>query len=173
MCRNSHSRLPGSRQRGFSIVTAVFLVVVLALLGAFIVSFTGVQQSSARADVQGVRAYQAARAGIEWAAFQILTPSSSTPPACPAASTDISGLGGSLSGFTVTVACTVTTSTTEGNRNVSTYNLVATACNEPVGTSCPAAGNPSPSTNYVDRQLEVVLSRCNDPTAAGPKFACG
>ncbi|MBI1965846.1 MAG: agglutinin biogenesis protein MshP [Betaproteobacteria bacterium] len=173
MCRNSHSRASGNRQRGFSIVTAVFLVVVLALLGAFIVSVTGLQQKSAQIDVQGVRAYQAARAGIEWAAFQILTPSGSTPPACPAASTDIGTLAGSLSAFTVTVACTVTADTTEGNRNVKTYSLVATACNEPVVSSCLATGNPSPSPNYVDRQLVVVLSRCNDPTAAPPRFACG
>ena len=52
------------RERGFSIVTAIFLVVVLALLGAFIVSVTGLQQTSTQLDVQGVRAYQAARAGV-------------------------------------------------------------------------------------------------------------
>ena len=157
------------RQRGFTIVTAVFLVVVLALLGAFIVSVTGLQQSSQQLDVQGVRAYQAARAGVEWAAFQVLTPSSSTPPDCPTSPTNIASLGGSLSPFTVTVTCTASPVTTEGNRNVRTYRIVATGCNDPALTSCPAAVSP----RYVERQIEAVLSRCNDPTAAGPKFACG
>ena len=55
-------------------MTAIFLLVVLSLLGAFIVSVTGLQQSSQQLDVQGVRAYQAARAGIEWGAWQVLDP---------------------------------------------------------------------------------------------------
>ena len=38
--------------RGFSVVTAVFLVVVLALLGAFIVSVTGLQSSSSQLTAQ-------------------------------------------------------------------------------------------------------------------------
>ena len=46
-------------QRGFSVVTAIFLIVVLALVGVFIVSVTGLQQSSQALDVQGARAYQA------------------------------------------------------------------------------------------------------------------
>ena len=55
---------PGTRQRGLSLLTAIFLVVVLAMLGAFMVSVTGLQQSSSVLDVQGVRAYDSARAGV-------------------------------------------------------------------------------------------------------------
>ena len=66
--------------RGFSIVTAVFLVVVLALLGAFIVNVVGLQESSTQLDVRGARAYQAARAGVEWAAWQTLDPNNALNP---------------------------------------------------------------------------------------------
>ena len=52
--RDDHDSRP--RQLGFSIVTAIFLIVVLALLGVFIVSVSGIQQSSQALDVQGVRA---------------------------------------------------------------------------------------------------------------------
>lgn len=169
-------RHPRRRERGFSIITAIFLVVVLAMLGVFIVSVTGLQQAGTQLDVQGVRAYQAARAGVEWAAFQILTPSASTPPVCPASPTNIAGLGGSLSPFTVTVTCTATAVITEGSRNVRTYQIVSIACNEPAGGSCLVAGNPipNPTPRYVERQVQVVLSRCNDPDPAlAPKFACG
>lgn len=161
------------KQRGFSIVTAVFLVVVLALLGAFIVSVTGLQQSSQQLDVQGVRAYQAAHAGIEWGAYQVLDPNhtlgTAALPDCPASPTNLSSLAQSLSVFTVTVTCAAT-STTEGNRNIGAYQVVATACNQPSGGSCP---NPSPASGYVERQLEAVFSKCKDPTAAAPRFACG
>lgn len=159
----------GFRQRGFSVVTAVFLVVVLALLGAFILSVTGLQQTSAQLDVQGVRAYQSARAGIEWAAWQALDPNNAggaALPSCPTSPTNLSGLAGSLSPFTVTVTCGATT-TTEGNRDVRAYQIIATACNQP---PCP---NPTPATGYVERRLEAILSKCKDPSAPGPRFACG
>src|SRR5262245_24324860 len=96
------------RMRGFSIVAAIFLLVVLALLGTAIVYVTGLQQSGHQLDVLGARAYQAARAGIEWGAFQVLDPNNTIAspalPTCPA-TTNLTGLGGSLASFTVTVTC--------------------------------------------------------------------
>jgi MSHA biogenesis protein MshP len=164
-------------QRGFSIVTAIFLIVILAALGVFIVSVTGLQQSSSRLDVQGVHAYQAARAGVEWAAYQALDPNNNQPgiggtdnlPACPAATTTLTGLAGSLSAFSVTVTCSdnVGAGVTEGNRKIATYAIVSTACNQ---SPCP---NPAPATGYVERQLRATLSKCKDPTAASPRFTCG
>ncbi len=167
------------RQTGFSIVAAIFLLVVLALLGGFIVSVTGMQQSSGQLDVLGVRAYQSARAGMEWGAWQVLDPNntlnagSCSPivmPTCPASPTNLSSLAGSLSGFTVTVTCTPTAVTTEGNRNVSMFQLVATACNQPSAGSCPAA---APTSGYVDRQVQASIAKCKDSTAAAPRCACG
>lgn len=163
-----------SLQRGFTLVTAVFLLVVLAMLGAFMLTLTSLQQSSSVLDVQGVRAYQAARAGIEWGAFQVLDPNnaigSAALPTCPTSPTHLT-LAGSLSPFTVTVTCTAT-STTEGNRNVATYFVVATACNQPTGTpaSCP---NATPSAGYLERQVQATLAKCKDPTASGPQYTCG
>ena len=174
-------------ERGFSIVTAIFLVVVLGLLAAFIVAVTGMQVSSHQLDILGTRAYQAARAGIEWGAYRVLDPnntinaaSCAVPdmPLCPGSPPGIAGttnlpagsLAGSLASFTVTVTCT-RTSTTEGNRNIWIYQLTASACNQPSGSSCPNTG--TPAAGYVDRQIAAVLSKCKDPTAAAPRCACG
>ena len=160
------------KERGFTIVTAIFLLVVLAMLGAFMLSVSGLQQSSSVLDVQGVRAYQAARAGVEWGAFQVLDPNNAigTPalPTCPASPTQLT-LSGSLSPFTVTVTCSAT-STTEGNRNVATYLIVATACNQPSAGSCP---NATPSSGYLERQVQATLAKCKDPTASAPQYLCG
>ena len=52
--------------RGFAAISAVFLLVVLAGLGAYMLSMSNVQQLSSAQDVQGTRAYWAARAGLEW-----------------------------------------------------------------------------------------------------------
>jgi len=177
MCPKSHRQESAPRvpmgQRGLSLITAIFLMVVLAMLGAFMVSMTGLQQSSSVLDVQGVRAFEAAQAGVEWGAWQVLDPNNTigTPalPTCPASPTDLSALSGSLSPFTVTVTCTAT-STTEGNRNVGAYLIVATACNQPSGGSCP---NAAPTGGYLERQVQATLSKCKDPTASGPGFKCG
>jgi MSHA biogenesis protein MshP len=150
-------------------------LVVLAMLGAFMLSVTSLQQSSTVLDVQGVRAYQAARAGVEWGAWQVLDPNNaigtSALPTCPTSPTQLT-LAGSLSPFTVTVTCSavINAPTTEGNRNVGAYYIVATACNQPSAGSCP---NATPSAGYLERQMQATLSKCKDPTAAGPKFACG
>jgi MSHA biogenesis protein MshP len=157
-------------QRGFSLIAAIFLLVVLALLGALIASVTGMQQSSAQVDLLGVRAYHSARAGLEWGVYQVVDPNNlaCALPSCPAPSTTLPALGGSLSGFTVTVACDQVADTTESNRNVRVFKIVATACNQ--GGSCP---NAAPSTGYVERRLEATVSKCKDPTATPPSCSCG
>jgi MSHA biogenesis protein MshP len=57
--------------RGFSLPTAIFLLVILALLGAFMVSLSTTQNVMSAQDVQGSRAYNAARAGMEWALYNL------------------------------------------------------------------------------------------------------
>ena len=178
---------PGTwnREAGFTLVTAIFLLVVLAMLGAFMLSLTGIQQSSSQLDVQGVRAFQAARAGIEWGVWQVLdpshtlNPSSCSPvvlPGCPTSPTNLgpltTPLAESLSPFTVTVTCsaTINAPTTEGNRNIGAYQIIATACNQPSGGACP---NASPASGYVERQLQATISKCKDPTATPPRCTCG
>src|SRR5947207_15659389 len=170
------------RQAGFSIIAAIFLLVVLALLAAFIASVTGMQQSSGQLDVLGARAYQSARAGMEWSAWQVLDPNntlnagSCSPivmPTCPASPQNLPALAGSLSGFTVTVTCAQTADTTEGNRNVRVFQIVATACNQPSAGSCPNVPPPVPTNGYVERQVQASLAKCKDSTAAAPRFACG
>jgi MSHA biogenesis protein MshP len=167
-------------QRGFSLVAAIFLLVVLALMGALIASITGMQQASGQLDISGVRAYESARAGMEWAAYQVLDPANThnpgtgvscataTPTTCPTSPTNLSSLSGSLSGFTVSVTCALSADTTESNRTVRVFQVVATACNQ--GATCPAA---SPTTGYVERRLEATFSKCKDLTTTGPRCSCG
>lgn len=173
MCRSSRSG--AAREYGFSIVAAIFLIVVLALLGTAIVYVTGLQQSGHQLDILGARAYQAARAGIEWGAFQVLDPNNSIGtaalPVCPTSPTNLTGLAGSLAPFTVTVTCnaTINAPTTEGNRNIGAYRVIANACNQPAAGACP---NAAPANGYVERELQATFSKCKDPEAAAPRFPC-
>lgn len=164
-------RIPARRlARGFSLVTAIFLLVVLSALGAFMVMFTGLQQNTIQVDVLGVRAYYAARAGINWAMYQALDPDNTIAgqaafAACPSGT--INTMTGTLAPFTVVVGCSIT-SATEANRAIRVYQITATACNQAV---CPA---PSPSQGYVSRQMTVTVAKCKDqdPAAVAP-YRCG
>ena len=140
------------RQRGVSIITAIFLLSVLAMLAAFMVSVGGFQQKSSQLDIQGVRATQAARAGIEWGAYQVLR-GANVPPAGCFAATSLTFAGTSLEGFTTTVSCT-RTSHTELVTTVTADQITAVACNQP---PCPNA-TPT-SVDYIERQITTMVGQ--------------
>lgn len=134
------------RQKGFSLVSAIFLLVVVAALGAFAVTISTTQHQSQALDVMGSRAYQAARAGIEWAAFNIATGPVPWAGCAPAAI----ALAGELAAFSpVTVNCAVA-SHVEGAATIWVYDVSAVAA-----TAGAAPGN----LNYVERQLNARLGR--------------
>jgi MSHA biogenesis protein MshP len=90
------------RGRGFSLVSAIFLMVVLVILGTSIVTISGVQQTTTAQALQATRANYAARAGAQWVGAQALD-SWCPGPAYPMSTTFT--LPAPLAGFTVTVEC--------------------------------------------------------------------
>lgn len=58
---------------GFTLVQAVFILVVLSLIGMVMIRLIGVQSSTTVLALQGARAYQAARSGLEWGAARAKT----------------------------------------------------------------------------------------------------
>jgi MSHA biogenesis protein MshP len=140
-------------QRGFSIVTAIFLLVVLEGLGAAMLTFFNAQHQSSALDVLGSRAYQAARTGVEWAAYQVVTSSSSSVTAATCATTFAQGsLGGTLAPFTVKVNC-LPASYVEGASTVWIYDVSAVACTD---TTCPAT---TTSASYVERVISTKMGK--------------
>jgi MSHA biogenesis protein MshP len=140
------------RACGAGLVTAIFLLVVLAGLGVAIVTVFTSQQASSNLDVQGTKAYQAARAGIEWGLFQQLRNGSCGGGsfALPADST--------LSGFTVSVQCEAIKgpATADGDEDMLTrWRITAVACNQPVNGRC--TGSAINNSEYVQRKLEVQI----------------
>ncbi len=146
--------------RGFTLVSALFVLVVLAALGAALATLSQRQHLGSAAEIDAARAYQSAKAGIEWAAFQMLR-----NPAPPAAAPACFGATsfqppGTLAGFTVTVTCARTPATgtvSDGAKAMAFYRVVANACNAPAAGACPAAG--APRATYVERQLTSTVMR--------------
>jgi MSHA biogenesis protein MshP len=146
-----------SRARGVSLLTAVFLLVVLAALGAAIVNVFGIQQSGAQLDFTGVRADQAARSGLEWGLYRQLRVARVAPRTAADCSPDMPvtfamPADGSLASFSVTVSCTA-----RGNAVGNTTNrwtIEAVACNKPGKDGCP---NASADADYVQRRVQAEL----------------
>ena len=129
-------------QRGFSIVAAIFLVVVLGALGVFIVTIGSVQRTTTITALQAARAYEAARSGIEWGLLN-----ATFAAGCFASPTavDVTGAPG-LAGMTVSVICTVSDHSEglAGGTNRRIFTLTSTA-------SSGTFGEPY----YVSRQIRV------------------
>lgn len=137
-------------QAGFSIVSAIFLLVILAAMGAMIMTFSTVQHATSAQDVQSARAYQAARAGVEWGLYQLLRPAT---PGC-AATTQFSPsapptLGGELAPFTVTVTCIASSPVNEGGVTTSIYTIESTA----------TFGAGPGELGFVERRLRITAER--------------
>jgi MSHA biogenesis protein MshP len=166
-------RDPRARAGGFAFVSAIFLLVILGMLAAFVVSLSANAAASGAAAVQGVRALEAARAGLEWAAYQLRDPSGTLAggatnlPTCIASPTTLA-LPGDLAAFNVQLTCTrypdlgaTPNFHEEGDKRVALYVVVATASQGTAG-----------GIDYVERRLEARIEKCKDPAASGPAYSC-
>lgn len=135
-------------QQGFSLISAIFLLVVIAALGTFAVTLSTTQQQSATLDVMGARAFQAARAGIEWAAYGVSQTASGVQWTGCVPSTNLGALGGTLAPFTVVVTCPAPASYIDGTTTIWVYNVTAKATAGSFGTP-----------DFVERDISVKLGK--------------
>jgi MSHA biogenesis protein MshP len=132
--------------RGFGLVSAIFLLVVLAGLGVAMLAVSTMEHHETALDVQGVRAYQAAKAGIEWGVYRYVNDTTT----CTGGTSSFTPPGGSFVGFVVSVTCTPDTSLKP------TAVIRSVACNRPSGGQCPPVPLPT-NADYVERVVEVRL----------------
>lgn len=136
-------------QSGVSIITAIFLLVVLSTLGAMMVTFFSAQQQSSALDMMGSRAYQAAKAGVEWSAGYIAM--QPQDQGCTGITTPLFSAGqlaGTLGTFAVNVTC-ASTATEEDGTQIFVYNITSTA----------TGGGAPGDANYVERVINVTIGR--------------
>jgi MSHA biogenesis protein MshP len=89
---------PARRQAGVSLISAIFLIVVLAGLAVFAVRLSLLQQQTVSAALRSAQAFHAARSGVAWAAHRAVSTGW-----CDAATLSLSEAG--TAGFDLTVSC--------------------------------------------------------------------
>ncbi len=141
----SARRLRRRTAHGFALMMAIFIIVTLAAIGVYLLTVSTGQLEAATQDEQGTRAYQAARTGMDWAAYQVLRQSN-----CPNQTLQLQQ---GLAGFFSKVECALVATEMEGGDTVNAYQIKVTGCNN---NTCPLA---SPGPTYVERQLQLTLTR--------------
>lgn len=164
--RFMHPSHQASPQRGVGVVAAMFVLVVLSVLGAAIARLGWTQQISSAQDMDGARAQRAANSGAEWGLYQALR---GTWTSCNGATQTLTAMKADL-GMIVTVTCnhdshvegqnTVAPSDpsdppTFTDRTIKVYRIDAVACNAAV--SCPDATRVG-SIGYIERRRQVQAS---------------
>jgi len=146
-----------TKQLGFLLPAAIFILVILAALGAYALNITSVQQNTSLQDTLGTRAYQAARTGVEWAAYQVLNPGSTTLVGCPASPTTLS-----IDNFVVNVTCARSVDYFEQgtDHTIAMYDISSTANFGTVG-----------AINFIQRQIQLTVSKCLG-TDETPNYQC-
>jgi MSHA biogenesis protein MshP len=169
--------------RGFALASAIFILVVLAVLALAITMLTTQTEVGHAVDINGSRAYQAARAGLDWSAYQVLDPSNVTATSGAAALPNCPGAAGNscpssaaptsttlpagplastvLSGYVVTVQCSCADFTVVG-QNIRVFQLTSTA------TFGAGVGR-------VERKVTAKVSYCRNPSgspATQPPYGC-
>jgi len=130
--------------RGFALVAAIFLLVVLGLLAGFATYFVSVQSSTMVLDVRGAQALSAANSGLEYGAWQLLRNSGS----CTNTTLPAGTLSGTLAPFAVQLVCASESHADDGTgAAITIYQLSATA----------SAG--TPGRDYVERRVNGTLTR--------------
>lgn len=144
---SNHSKMLSSinmklrtHETGFTLITALFLLIVVAGLSVYMITIRNVQQSTVVFAQQGARAMQAARAGIEWGIYEAMANGNCV------ASTSFTATGTALSAYGITVECT-SSAHDEGVVTIDTYVLTSTAQTGIYGT-----------LDYVYRSLRATVS---------------
>lgn len=113
------------RQCGFTLVSALFLLVVLAGLAVYAVSVASVQHTTSMLEVKGSRAHFAASAGLEWAFHEIVNNAAGGLD-CSPGSVTIALSEAALTGYAVQIEC-VTEAVSEGSQSYTLFTLTASA----------------------------------------------
>lgn len=126
-------------QKGITLIGAIFVLVIVSMLGTYLVKVAGVQRQSVVSNLLTARAYQAANAGLEWTLSRLINQNSCV------SNTVISE---TINGFTVQTSCSALPS--GGYDEAGTIiNIYKISSHSELGTYG--------TNHYVSRELETIV----------------
>ena len=151
-------RLP-RRAQGFALVAAIFVMVIIALVVTAMARLSITQHGTVSLSIQQARAYQAARAGLEWGISRAVNESEFPSSVCPSDNSDplesstpqglLNLAGSNLGEFTLKVTWCSASYTDNAGLPVQILRFVATAQN----------GSPGSRSDYAYRRLTSTIEK--------------
>ena len=126
-----------NNQKGITLIGAIFVLIIVSLLGSYLVKIYSVQQKTSILALQTARAYQAANAGIEWGIASVANNGS-----CTASTT----LTPNIDNFSVTITCQQLGSYSENINTKNVYLITAKSQFSSYGSS-----------DYVSRNMQTTI----------------
>lgn len=142
-------KLQPTYQGGFAAIAAIFLLVVLAALGGFMMTFSNTQQLTSTQDLQGSRAYWAARGGLEWAITGVAASAPVAPDVLPQATCPATTPPATLDNFALVITCTTQTYS-EAGATVNIFQLTSVASS--TGAAVGGLG-------FIERSVSAAIER--------------
>jgi MSHA biogenesis protein MshP len=130
------------RAQGFGLVAAMFLLIVVALVVIAMARLSVAQHGTISLSIQQARAYQAARAGVEWGITQAISSGN-----CAQGTPSLAG--NNLGEFSLNVACIRNNYVDNDGTAVSIFRFTSTAQN----------GTPGSRSDYAYRQLTSTIEK--------------
>jgi len=125
-------------QKGITLIGAIFVLVIVSLLGKYLLNVTSAQRQTSLLTLQSARAYQAASAGMEWGVERIINGSGS----CNATTI----LSPNIENFVTTVSCLELGSYDENGIMTTVFQINASSEYGTYG-----------QIDYISRQLETIV----------------
>jgi len=122
-----------NRQQGVALVTAIFLVVIVAGIGAVMLTIGQTQQQSVALSILGQRGMNAASSGLEWAIHRAIH-SAAAGLDCSPGTVSFNPGAAILSNYTVAIECSMQ-SFEEGTTTYNVYMLTSRATMNAFGSS--------------------------------------
>lgn len=161
MKRSVSISLLGS-QRGVSVISAVFLLLLMAGLAAFMAQIISATHVNQAIDVGGSRAYFAARAGGELGLYKLMreAPENAAPAsaAAPMAAC-FAPFSSTIEGHAVQLLCDSFGDYQEASHTIRIYRVTATAT-----APGPAGGS--------ERQVVITMEKCRDSSSSLAPYDC-
>lgn len=130
------------RAQGFGLVAALFLLIVVAMVVIAMARLSVAQHGTNSLSIQQARAYQAARAGLEWGISQAISSGN-----CAQGTPSLAG--NNLSEFSLNVTCSTNNYVDNDGSAIHIFHFTATAQN----------GSPGSRSDYAYRQLTSTIEK--------------
>jgi MSHA biogenesis protein MshP len=142
-------RTPEKKGQGFVLPAAIFLLVVLGGLAAWMLRLTQTTLGQEALAIEGERAYRAAAAGLEAGIYAARQSGAD----CDDISQSVT-FPGQLARFTASVYC-IASSADEAGTTINFFEINSIACNQPSNGVCP---NSTPTLpEYAERRMRAVV----------------